>query len=72
MYTTAELMDIGMDHLIRRFGMADAERFISAVISERTDYTEFRKILFEGMSLEQILDEASDYERHRPFRTGID
>ena len=72
MYNTAELMDIGMNHLIRRFGMADAERFISAVISERTDYTEFRKILFEGMSLEQILDEASDFDRDHPFRTGTD
>ncbi len=57
-YSSKELMSIGMDHLVRKLGQVDAERFISAVIRESSDYTKSRRLLFDDMSVDQVLEEA--------------
>ena len=44
----------------------DAERFISAVIREPSDYTRSRRLLFDDMSVDQVLEEAAEYEYKRP------
>ena len=67
MYTTTELMSLGMNCLVERFGVVDAERFITAVIRESSDYTKFRKTLFEGKTLEQIVDVAAEFDQEHPF-----
>ena len=67
MYTTTELMSLGMNCLVERFGVVDAERFITAVIRESSDYTKFRKTLFEGKTLEQIVDVAAEFDQDHPF-----
>ena len=67
MYTTTELMSLGMNCLVERFGVVDAERFITAVIRESSDYTKFRKTLFEGKTLEQIVDNAAEFDQEHPF-----
>ena len=67
MYTTTELMSLGMNCLVERFGVVDAERFITAVIRESSDYFKFRKTLFEGKTLEQIVDDAAEFDQEHPF-----
>ena len=51
----------GMQVLIEKFGLVDAERFISLVNEEAFDYTEWRKDLFTGMSSREISHAAKQY-----------
>lgn len=44
----------GMNLLIKNLGKVDAERFISLIIREPFDYTEWQADLFEEMSLEEL------------------
>ena len=53
----------GMQVLIEKFGPVDAERFISLVNEEAFDYTEWRKDLFEGMSVREISHAAKQLLR---------
>ena len=67
MNTSTEIMAKGMDCLIRELGYVEAEIFISTVNHEQLDYTEWRKNLFEGMTLEELNAAAADYDRKHPF-----
>jgi hypothetical protein len=49
------LMNTGMNALIEKLGNVDAEKFISLVLREPFDYTQWRKNnLFVGLSVEDI------------------
>ena len=48
------LLDTGMDILVERLGLVDAERFIDLVNKEPFDYTKWRQNLFEGMTGREI------------------
>lgn len=61
MNSTVELMDIGMKCLIERLGLIDAERFISMIIREQSDYTEWRKHYFGDMTSEEFHKAAMEY-----------
>ena len=53
------LMKTGMQVLIERLGNIDAEKFISLILREPFDYTEWRRDnLFVGMTIEEISSEA--------------
>ena len=65
-YSSTELMSIGMDHLVQKLGQVDAERFISTIIRESSDYTKTRRLLFDDMTVDQVLAEASEYEESHP------
>jgi len=52
------LMHTGMKILIEKLGNVNAERFISLIIREPFDYTNWQRNLFEGMSIEEISDDA--------------
>jgi len=56
--TNTVLVNTGMKILIEKLGNVDAEKFISLIIREPFDYTKWQKDLFEGMSIEEISDEA--------------
>ena len=66
MYSSTELMSIGMDHLVQKLGQVEAERFISTVIRESSDYTKTRRLLFDDMIVAQVLKEAAEYELAHP------
>ena len=72
MYSTtdAEVMRLGMDCLEKNLGIIDTERFISALLRERFDYTEWRKNYFADMDLETLHREAVEYGKAHPFRGG--
>ena len=53
------LMKTGMQILIEKLGNIDAEKFISLILREPFDYTEWRRDnLFVGMTIEEISSEA--------------
>jgi hypothetical protein len=61
MNSNVELMDIGMKYLIERLGLIDAERFISMIIREQSDYTKWRQDYFGEMTSEEFHKAAMDY-----------
>ena len=72
MYSTteAEIRQLGMEYLVEKLGIIDAERFISALLRERFDYTEWRKKYFADVDLETFLNEAAEFDKAHPFRGG--
>jgi len=56
--TNTVLINTGMKILIEKLGNVNAEKFISLIIRESFDYTKWQRDLFEGMSIEEISDEA--------------
>ena len=72
MYSTteAEIRQLGMDCLVKTLGIIDAERFISNLLRERFDYTEWRKKYFADVDLETFLNEAADFDKKNPFHGG--
>ena len=61
MNSNVELMDIGMKYLIERLGLIDAERFISMIIREQSDYTKWRQHYFGEMTSEEFHTAAMEY-----------
>ena len=53
------LISEGMQTLIDRFGIVDAERFVYLMNKEPFDYTKWHHTLFEGMTLDEICEAAS-------------
>jgi hypothetical protein len=54
MYTEMALRNKGMKALIDKLGHVEAERFISLIIREPFDYTEWQKDLFDNMSVQEL------------------
>ncbi|MDR0597821.1 MAG: hypothetical protein LBG14_04880 [Treponema sp.] len=48
------LRDEGMKILISKLGRVEAERFISLIIREPFDYTEWQRNLFNDMSVKEL------------------
>lgn len=67
MNSTAEIMDVGMNCLIERLGVVEAERFISILIREQSDYTKWRQRYFGSVSSEEFHRAALDYGREHPL-----
>jgi hypothetical protein len=54
MYAEMALRSKGMEVLINNLGRVEAERFISLIIREPFDYTEWQKDLFNNMSVKEL------------------
>lgn len=54
------LVNTGMNLLIEKLGNVDAEKFISLLLKEPFDYTKWQRNMFEGMSINQISEQAMD------------
>ncbi|KZX16438.1 hypothetical protein MBCUT_08240 [Methanobrevibacter cuticularis] len=54
----------GMDILVKKLGIVDAERFIATIKRDNFDYTEWRRDLYKGMTVDDIYDDAVKYQRH--------
>lgn len=57
--TETQIRYEGLDALVKQLGMIDAERFISVILRERFDYTEWQRHLWENDSLETIYHRAA-------------
>ena len=49
-YTMSEMYRLGMDCLVERFGIINTEMFLAAVKTGNSDYTKWRRQVFDGMS----------------------
>jgi hypothetical protein len=55
----------GMDALIDKLGLVEAERFIMLIQKDSFDYTKWRENLFENMLLEEMSQKAIEYRRNQ-------
>ena len=53
-YTMSEMYRLGMDYLVDRFGVINTEMFLAAVKTSNSDYTKWRRQVFDGMSSEEF------------------
>ena len=58
MYTEINLRNEGMRVLVNNLGPVEAERFISLIIREPFDYTEWQRDLFNNMSVKELSNNA--------------
>ena len=65
--STAEIMDIGINYLIEKMGMVEAERFISILIREKADYTRWRQRYFADISSDEFQTAAVEYAKTNPL-----
>jgi len=60
MYTEMILRNEGMKVLINHLGRVEAERFISLIIREPFDYTEWQRNLFDNLSVKELSNKAME------------
>jgi hypothetical protein len=60
MYAEMALREEGMKILINELGRVEAERFISIIIREPFDYTEWQRNLFDDMSIKELSNSAME------------
>jgi hypothetical protein len=54
MHTEMALREKGMKILLHELGRVEAERFISLIIRDPFDYTEWQRDLFNDMSIKEL------------------
>ncbi|HLA94473.1 MAG TPA: hypothetical protein VK612_02045 [Pyrinomonadaceae bacterium] len=59
MITDAEIKNKGIKALLGAMGPKEADRFLTLLDRRPADYTEWRHLLFEGLTVDEINDEAS-------------
>ena len=52
----------GMDILSENLGLVDAERFISLILREPFDYTEWQRELYKDVSLDDFYRNVKDFK----------
>ena len=63
---TVEILDRGMRCLAENMGVLETERFISALLRERFDYTEWHHGRFDDMGPEELHAAAMAYMEANP------
>ena len=61
MLTDAEIRKKGLKVLVENLGDVDAEKFISLIIKEPFDYTQWQSLLWKDETVETISERAMDY-----------
>ena len=65
--STAEIIDTGINCLIENMGTIETERFISALIREKSDYTKWRRKYFSEVSSDEFHTAAVEYAKKNPL-----
>ncbi len=65
MITETEIRTKGIEALISALGEVEAERFISLILREPSDYSKWRHKLFEGFSLDELNEQAAKARTER-------
>lgn len=66
MKSDTSIQNEGMEVLLEKLGMVEAERFIMLIQKESFDYTKWQKNLFDGLSLESISAKAAAARKENP------
>lgn len=61
MRTDTLIKNDGMQMLMDKLGLVEAERFIMLIQREAFDYTKWQENLFKGMTIEEISKKAAKY-----------
>jgi len=61
MRTTAAILNDGMDCLLERLGVLETEIFISHILREPFDYTEWQKEHYANISVQELNRKAVEY-----------
>ncbi|GBU26351.1 hypothetical protein R83H12_03047 [Fibrobacteria bacterium R8-3-H12] len=68
MRSTSVIKKEGLECLIKTLGDLETEIFISSLIRESFDYTEWQRSYFERYSLNDFLGRAAEFEKTQPFK----
>lgn len=60
-FTMSEMYRLGMDCLVERFGIVNTEMFLAAVKSGNSDYTKWRRQIFDDMNPEEFDAAIKDF-----------
>jgi len=63
MGNTAVIMEKGANALLKTLGVLDTEQFISTLLKEPFDYTEWSREYFANYDPEQFLKDAVEYAK---------
>jgi len=63
MNTDVVIRAAGMNALIEKLGLIEAERFVMLIQKDSFDYTKWRENLFDDMTLEELSQKASEYRQ---------
>jgi hypothetical protein len=67
MRSTAVIRKEGLECLVKTLGDLETEIFISSLIRDRFDYTEWQSGYFEKYSLDEFLGKAVEFDKTQPF-----
>jgi hypothetical protein len=67
MRNTAVIMSEGINCLLNHLGSVETEIFISNLLKEPFDYTEWQREYFAGISMEAFNRQAAQYDKEHPF-----
>ena len=70
-YTPDEMMMLGMDCLVREFGIINAEMFINSVRASCPDYTVWRRQIFDNITEEGMDELIRRSMKDNPFEPGF-
>ena len=65
MMTDTVLKCKGLNVLTENLGLVDAERFISLILREPFDYTEWQQNLYKGVSMEVFYHNVKNFRESR-------
>ena len=60
------IMTAGMKLLRENLGLIESEIFLVNIKQDRFDYTEWRENLYEDMSLDELVNNATSYMKEHP------
>ena len=61
MNTDVVIRTTGMNILIEKLGLIEAERFVMLIQKDSFDYTKWRENLFDDLTLEELSQRANEY-----------
>lgn len=67
MGSTSVIMSDAMKCLIENLGIVETEIFISNIIKEPFDYTEWQREHFDGLTFEELNARAVEYCKNNPL-----
>ena len=67
MRSTSVIMSDAMNCLIENLGIVETEIFISNIIKEPFDYTEWQREHFDGLTPEELNARAVEYCKNNPL-----
>ncbi|MDR2732090.1 MAG: hypothetical protein LBB36_02610 [Fibromonadaceae bacterium] len=70
MRSTMAIKKEGLECLIKTLGDVETEVFISSLIRESFDYTEWQREYFDKYSLDEFLGKAAEFDKRQPINVN--